>query len=252
MNPFGFSNEYFDETTGQVEFLNRKYFPQLGKFASRDTIGVQGGLNEYAICANDLINKFDLWGKIAVSVSESIEYRKTKLHGNFSYFYIATIKQIGKLDKGCYLNVLQLKYVNNTWSIDGENKDTFPYYFTPSQAEKRTITINGSKILEFGDVPGGALNSTIYYYMLPVEICLKCYKDPFYRMEAKTKILDKKFWGYNMNTREFYYAAAGNLPNVDIKDFAEDKLKQIILSNTDKKAYKYRWPYLFNFKVIME
>jgi RHS repeat-associated protein len=58
-NPFRFSNEYFDETTGQVEFWRRKYFPQLGKFASRDPIGVQGGLNEYAICANDLINQWD-------------------------------------------------------------------------------------------------------------------------------------------------------------------------------------------------
>jgi RHS repeat-associated protein len=61
-NPFRFSNEYFDETTGQVEFLNRKYFPQLGKFASRDPIGVQGGLNEYGICGNDLINHWDEWG----------------------------------------------------------------------------------------------------------------------------------------------------------------------------------------------
>jgi RHS repeat-associated protein len=62
LNPFRFSNEYFDETTGQVEFWRRKYFPQLGKFASRDPIGVQGGLNEYAICANDLINYWDEWG----------------------------------------------------------------------------------------------------------------------------------------------------------------------------------------------
>ncbi|MDA3799839.1 MAG: RHS repeat-associated core domain-containing protein, partial [Kiritimatiellae bacterium] len=62
LNPFRFSNEYFDATTGQVEFWRRKYFPQLGKFASRDPIGVQGGLNEYGIGGNDLINSFDLWG----------------------------------------------------------------------------------------------------------------------------------------------------------------------------------------------
>jgi RHS repeat-associated protein len=66
-NPFRFSNEYFDETTGQVEFWRRKYFPQLGKFLSRDPIGAQGGLNETAICGNDLINHWDelgLWKKI--------------------------------------------------------------------------------------------------------------------------------------------------------------------------------------------
>ena len=61
-NPFGFSNEYFDSTTGFVEFWQRKYIPPLGKFASQDPIGIQGGLNESAICGNDLINKFDLWG----------------------------------------------------------------------------------------------------------------------------------------------------------------------------------------------
>nr|MDA3797763.1 hypothetical protein [Kiritimatiellia bacterium] len=52
-----------DETTGQVEFWRRKYFPQLGKFASRDPIGVQGGLNEYGICAYDLINHWDEFGE---------------------------------------------------------------------------------------------------------------------------------------------------------------------------------------------
>jgi len=61
-NPFRFSNEYFDSTTGFVEYEFRSYIPPLGKFASRDPIGVQGGLNESGICGNDLINKFDMWG----------------------------------------------------------------------------------------------------------------------------------------------------------------------------------------------
>ena len=61
-NPFGFSNEYFDETTGFVEYKYRPYLPPLGKFLSLDPIGVKGGLNEYGIGGNDLINKFDLWG----------------------------------------------------------------------------------------------------------------------------------------------------------------------------------------------
>jgi RHS repeat-associated protein len=66
LNPFRFSNEYFDSITGQVEYEQRKYLPALGKFLSRDPIGIQGGLNETAICGNDLINKIDLWGLVGV------------------------------------------------------------------------------------------------------------------------------------------------------------------------------------------
>nr|MDA3798716.1 RHS repeat-associated core domain-containing protein [Kiritimatiellia bacterium] len=62
LNPFRFSNEYFDSNTVIVEYKLRPYFPSLGKFMSRDPIGVQGGLNEYGICANDLINGVDWWG----------------------------------------------------------------------------------------------------------------------------------------------------------------------------------------------
>ena len=54
-NPFRFSNEYFDPTTGLVEYKLRPYLPPLGKFLSRDPIGIQGGLNEYGIGGNDLI-----------------------------------------------------------------------------------------------------------------------------------------------------------------------------------------------------
>jgi RHS repeat-associated protein len=62
-NPLRFSNEYFDETTGIVEYKYRPYFPPLGKFLSRDPIGVQGGLNEYLFCNNNAINYWDYLGK---------------------------------------------------------------------------------------------------------------------------------------------------------------------------------------------
>nr|MDA3799730.1 RHS repeat-associated core domain-containing protein [Kiritimatiellia bacterium] len=62
LNPFRFSNEYFDEITGIVEYMLRPYIPPLAKFMTRDPIGVQGGLNEYGICANDLVNYWDEWG----------------------------------------------------------------------------------------------------------------------------------------------------------------------------------------------
>jgi RHS repeat-associated protein len=65
-NPFRFSNEYFDYTTGFVEYKYRKYNPYLGKFLSRDPIDVQGGLNLYAICANDCVNSKDYTGLFSI------------------------------------------------------------------------------------------------------------------------------------------------------------------------------------------
>ena len=63
-NPFRFSNEYFDDDIQKVVFKLRILDPWLGKFLSRDPIGVQGGLNVYGVCGNDLINKFDFLGLV--------------------------------------------------------------------------------------------------------------------------------------------------------------------------------------------
>jgi len=62
-NPFRFSNEYFDETTGFVEYKRHPYIPPLGKFASRDPIGIRGGQNEYMFCNNNAINFWDYLGR---------------------------------------------------------------------------------------------------------------------------------------------------------------------------------------------
>ncbi|MDA3797502.1 MAG: RHS repeat-associated core domain-containing protein [Kiritimatiellae bacterium] len=62
LNPFRFSNEYWDSTTSLVEYKYRKFYPSLAKFLSLDPIGVQGGLNEYGICGNDLVNHWDELG----------------------------------------------------------------------------------------------------------------------------------------------------------------------------------------------
>ncbi|MDA3798548.1 MAG: RHS repeat-associated core domain-containing protein [Kiritimatiellae bacterium] len=78
-NPFRFSNEYFDDTTGLIEYKYRKYNPDLGKFLSRDPIEEQGGRNLYAICGNDLINYWDEWG-----LNDNTEWLPPGLHPFFS------------------------------------------------------------------------------------------------------------------------------------------------------------------------
>ena len=50
---------YTDAETGLLYCQQRYYAPNLGRFLSRDPIGFAGGLNPYAYCEGDPINRFD-------------------------------------------------------------------------------------------------------------------------------------------------------------------------------------------------
>jgi len=61
-NPWRFATRYYDGETGLVMFPRRPYSPGLGRFLSRDPIGVNGGLNEYGFVSNDPVNRADYLG----------------------------------------------------------------------------------------------------------------------------------------------------------------------------------------------
>lgn len=56
---FWFSTKYLDLETGLYYFGGRFYSPFLCRWLNRDPIGEQGGLNLYAFCRNDPVNKYD-------------------------------------------------------------------------------------------------------------------------------------------------------------------------------------------------
>ena len=56
---FWFSTKYLDHETGLYYFGGRFYSPFLCRWLNRDPIGEQGGLNLYAFCRNDPINRYD-------------------------------------------------------------------------------------------------------------------------------------------------------------------------------------------------
>ena len=60
--PFRFSTKYWDWETEFYYHENRYYWPYHGRFISRDPIEESGGLNLYAYCKNDPINKWDYLG----------------------------------------------------------------------------------------------------------------------------------------------------------------------------------------------
>lgn len=69
--PWRLPGQYHDEETGLHYNRHRYYDPTLGRYISRDPIGVAGGLNLYLYAGNDPVNRADplgLWWKTALSV----------------------------------------------------------------------------------------------------------------------------------------------------------------------------------------
>lgn len=62
INPVGYSTKYTDLETGLVYYGLRYYSPTLGRFINQDPIAEQGGLNLYAFCSNNGINRWDYLG----------------------------------------------------------------------------------------------------------------------------------------------------------------------------------------------
>jgi RHS repeat-associated protein len=61
-NPFQCSTKYTDIETGLDYFGYRYYNPNLGRFLGRDPSAERGGLNLYAYCLNNSVNKWDYLG----------------------------------------------------------------------------------------------------------------------------------------------------------------------------------------------
>jgi RHS repeat-associated protein len=62
--PFGFAGGLYDPDTSLVRFGARDYDASIGRWVAKDPIGFGGGVNLYAYCYGDPVNKVDLAGKI--------------------------------------------------------------------------------------------------------------------------------------------------------------------------------------------
>ncbi len=60
--PFRFSTKYYDSETGLYYYGRRYYSPDLGRWLTRDPIGEDGGVNLYAFCRNNGVNRCDYLG----------------------------------------------------------------------------------------------------------------------------------------------------------------------------------------------
>ena len=78
-NRYMFQGREYSTVTGLYNFRARWYAPTIGRWLSKDPIGLEGGLNLYVFCGNDPLNYMDPfgcleaisayndWGKIAVA-----------------------------------------------------------------------------------------------------------------------------------------------------------------------------------------
>ena len=63
-----FSTKYSDDESGLYYFGHRFYSPRLARWLSRDPIGEDGGLNQYAYCGNGSMNNVDPYGLALLKV----------------------------------------------------------------------------------------------------------------------------------------------------------------------------------------
>lgn len=60
--PFRYQSKWWDAAAGLNYFGYRHYSPRLGRWISRDPLGEAGGMNLYAYCEGDPVNKHDALG----------------------------------------------------------------------------------------------------------------------------------------------------------------------------------------------
>ncbi len=102
---FRFSTKYHDDETGLYYYGLRYYFPELGRWPSRDPIGERGGLNVYGFIRNASLFRMDILG--LEEVKESVFWRSPFLYQ----------RDLGIILWGQYHMLISVSYDNKTGII---------------------------------------------------------------------------------------------------------------------------------------
>ena len=108
LNPFRYRGYYYDSETGLFWCNSRYYNPEWGRWISPDSIEYLdpqsiNGLNLYAYCGNDPVNRFDPSGHIALWLLGGI-----------------VLGAIGLIGGGVYAGVKSSQAGNSGWSLIGD------------------------------------------------------------------------------------------------------------------------------------
>ena len=109
-----FSTKYFDPESGLYYYGYRFYHPILMRWLTEDPIGVDGGINCYVICRNNILSQFDLLGlltykQLAANYPLPTVY-KTNLTATNNIWQLIGGKvlynaQIGKFNNSCAIRL---------------------------------------------------------------------------------------------------------------------------------------------------
>jgi len=76
---FGFQGQFEDAETGWMNYGYRYYLAALGRWACKDPLGQNGGLNLYAASNNNVVGKVDFLGLVSVDFTPADEDPGTRL-----------------------------------------------------------------------------------------------------------------------------------------------------------------------------
>jgi RHS repeat-associated protein len=93
--PFRYQTKWYDAESQQYYFGYRYYDPRVGRWLSRDPLGEQGGVNLYAYCGNDPVNRHDPLGlSTKLNIDGSVEFFDNPFNS-----HTALLEIVGLLDQ---------------------------------------------------------------------------------------------------------------------------------------------------------
>ncbi|WP_222427694.1 phospholipase effector Tle1 domain-containing protein [Desulfobotulus alkaliphilus] len=95
VNPFRFSTKYFDGESGFYYYGYRYYAVELGRWASRDPIEEEGGINLYGFVGNDGLNWVDRLGLALYAFDGTWNHDRDVREGKYTHVYTLSDKYIG-------------------------------------------------------------------------------------------------------------------------------------------------------------
>ena len=119
-----FSTKYSDDEAGLYYFGRRFYSPRIARWLTRDPIEEEGGLNLYAYCGNDLVNRVDVVGERPLNAKNSWTLVNGLNDAEFHTYNCFEFNGKGTKDayldhfKGCSFSTLPEKYkLNFTYNL---------------------------------------------------------------------------------------------------------------------------------------
>ncbi|MEZ5278825.1 MAG: RHS repeat-associated core domain-containing protein, partial [Opitutaceae bacterium] len=155
-NPIRFASKWYDTQTGLYQYNHRYYSPSLGRFISRDPIAENGGLNLYAYCGNDPVNRWDHLGQFVDG--EATLFVANALFSMFENYVL------GKIFGGRPDRPKMFDTYTDTWRAGARFADTFGGLGTPAPLRHGPIAMGwnaADEEAQSGTISDGSLDAII-------------------------------------------------------------------------------------------